>query len=74
MSERQTLMPLIPLREMVAFPMTIIPILVGREKSIVALKAASTSYQGYIFLAAQRNQTSETPTAEEIYPVGTVAR
>jgi len=74
MSERQTLMPLIPLREMVAFPMTIIPILVGREKSIVALKAAATSYQGYIFLAAQRNQTSETPTAEEIYPVGTVAR
>ncbi len=66
--------PLIPLREMVAFPMTIIPILVGREKSIVALRAASSSYQGYIFLAAQKNQTSEAPTPEDIYPVGILAR
>jgi len=74
LTEKELTLPLIPLRELVIFPSVIIPILVGRDKSIQALKAASSEYNGYIFLASQKNQTTDTPETEEIFETGTVAR
>jgi len=74
MSSKELVLPLIPLRELVAFPTVIVPILVGRDKSVNALKAALNQYGGYIFLAAQKNQTTETPLPEEMYEIGTIAR
>jgi len=67
-------LPLIPLRELVAFPTVIVPILVGRDGSVNALKAALAEHSGLLFLAAQKNQVTETPRPDEIYETGTIAR
>ena len=74
LNEKELLLPLIPLRELVAFPNVIVPILVGRDKSVNALKASQNQYNGYIFLAAQKNQVTEAPLIEEIYEIGTIAK
>ena len=71
---REPVFPLIPLRELVVFPSVIIPILVGRDKSITALKDAMAHFDGHIMLATQKNQVSDSPQAHEIYEVGTIAR
>jgi ATP-dependent Lon protease len=74
LNAKDLLLPLIPLRELVAFPNIIVPILVGRDKSVQALKASLDQYGGYIFLAAQKNQVTETPQPEEMYEIGTIAK
>ncbi|MEN8154930.1 MAG: LON peptidase substrate-binding domain-containing protein, partial [Acidobacteriota bacterium] len=66
--------PLIPLRELVTFPSTIIPILVGREKSITALKISKKLYGNYIFLSVQTNQISDDPLKNEISKLGILAK
>ena len=66
--------PLIPLRELVAFPSTIIPILVGREKSVAALKLAREKFSEYIFLSVQTDQFNEDPTPEEVHKIGIIAK
>ncbi len=66
--------PLIPLRELVAFPSTIIPILVGREKSVSALKVSKEKYSEYIFLSVQTDQFNEDPLPEEIHKIGIIAK
>ncbi len=66
--------PLIPLRELVTFPSTIIPILVGREKSIAALKISKKLYGNYVFLSVQTNQISEDPSKNEISKIGILAK
>ncbi|MDY0296988.1 MAG: endopeptidase La [Acidobacteriota bacterium] len=72
--KRELTLPLIPLRELVTFPSTIIPILVGREKSINSLRVAAEEYNNYIFLSVQKNQLSDLPEPMEIYDVGVIAR
>jgi ATP-dependent Lon protease len=74
LNAKEISLPLIPLRELVAFPTVIVPILVGRDKSVNALKAALGQHGGLLFLAAQRNQVTETPAPEEMYETGTIAR
>jgi len=74
LNSKELILPLIPLRELVAFPNVIVPILVGRDKSVNALKASQSQYGGYIFLAAQKNQVTESPVIEEIYEIGTIAK
>ncbi len=74
LNSKELILPLIPLRELVAFPTVIVPILVGRDKSVNALKASLASYGGYIFLAAQKNQVTESPLPEEMYETGTIAK
>jgi ATP-dependent Lon protease len=74
LNSKELVLPLIPLRELVAFPTVIVPILVGRDKSVNALKAALQTYGGYIFLAAQKNQVTEAPLPEEMYETGTIAK
>lgn len=66
--------PLIPLREIVSFPSTIIPILVGRKRSVNSLKTSLADYEGFIFLSVQKNQISEDPGPEEICEIGIIAR
>jgi ATP-dependent Lon protease len=72
--KRDVVLPLIPLRELVSFPSAIIPILVGRERSLNALKYAREQSNNYIFLSVQTNQISENPSAAEIAEVGIIAR
>lgn len=71
---RDVILPLIPLRELVAFPAAIIPILVGREQSINALKFSSERYNRFIFLSVQKNQISDAPNTAEIADIGIIAR
>ncbi len=70
-SERGTVVPLLPLRDVVVFPHMIVPLFVGRERSINALESAM-KYGKEIFLAAQRNAENDNPEEEDIYGVGTV--
>ncbi len=65
-------MPVLPLRDVVVFPYMVIPLFVGREKSIQALEAA-TSNNKEIFLAAQKNALNDEPNPQDIFYVGTVA-
>ena len=66
-----TVIPLLPLRDVVVFPHMIIPLFVGREKSIAALESAMKSEKG-IFMVAQKNAKKDDPDKDEIYTVGTV--
>jgi ATP-dependent Lon protease len=63
--------PLLPLRDVVVFPHMIVPLFVGREKSIAALESAM-KYEKGIFMAAQKSATKDDPSEEDIYRVGTV--
>ncbi len=74
MKQRDVVLPLIPLRELVTFPSAIVPILVGRERSINALKYSRERSNNYIFLSVQKNQINENPTAVEIAEIGIIAR
>jgi len=66
-------LPLLPLREIVIFPNTVVPLFIGRAKSILAIEKA---YAGdkIIFLSAQKDAKIDNPTEEEIYKVGTICR
>src|SRR3954451_8273488 len=66
--------PLFPLRDIVIFPHTVIPLFVGREKSVLALEAAMAGSQKQILLATQKNAQTEEPGPDDIYPVGTVCQ
>jgi ATP-dependent Lon protease len=74
LNKKDIVLPLIPLRELVTFPSAIIPILVGRDWSINALKNSIDQYNKFIFLSVQKNQISENPTTEDISQIGVIAR
>ncbi len=64
--------PVLPLRDVVVYPHMVIPLFVGRGKSIKALEAAMVDNK-QIFLVAQRKSAHDDPTAEDIYEIGTLA-
>jgi ATP-dependent Lon protease len=63
--------PLLPLRDVVVFPYMIVPLFVGREKSISALESAM-KHENEIFLVAQKSAQKDDPTEDDIYPIGTI--
>jgi ATP-dependent Lon protease len=65
-------MPVLPLRDIVVFPHMIVPLFVGREKSVRALEAVAKEGK-QILLVAQKNAAQDDPAAEDIYQVGTVS-
>ncbi|MFB3303153.1 endopeptidase La [Pseudomonas sp. AMR01] len=65
-------LPLLPLRDVVVYPHMVIPLFVGREKSIEALEAAMTGDK-QILLLAQKNPADDDPGEDALYRVGTVA-
>lgn len=65
-------MPLLPLRDVVVYPHMVIPLFVGRERSIQALEAA-TKGSKRILLATQKEATLDDPTKDDIYAVGTIS-
>src|SRR5690348_9512093 len=64
-------LPLLPLRDIIVFPYMVVPLFVGREKSINALDRAMAEDKE-IVLAAQRKAKTNEPTPDDIFPVGTV--
>jgi ATP-dependent Lon protease len=63
--------PLLPLRDIIVFPYMVVPLFVGREKSVRALEEAMADDKE-ILLAAQKTAKTNDPSPEDIYTVGTV--
>ncbi len=66
------LMPVLPLRDVVVYPHMVIPLFVGREKSIKALEAAMEADKR-ILLVAQKSAAEDDPSSDDIYRVGTLS-
>src|SRR6201984_2663202 len=69
--ERTTL-PLLPLRDVVVFPHMVIPLFVGRPKSIKAMEIAMEAGKA-ILLVAQKSAAKDEPTDEDLYKIGCVS-
>lgn len=65
-------MPVLPLRDVVVYPHMVIPLFVGRPKSIKALDSAMSDGK-QIFLVAQKDPSVDEPTIEDFYQVGTIS-
>lgn len=70
--DEQMELPLLPLRDVVVFPHMVIPLFVGRPKSIKALENAMEAGKG-ILLVAQKSAAKDEPSAEDLYDVGCIA-
>jgi ATP-dependent Lon protease len=66
-------LPLLPLRDVVVFPHMVIPLFVGRPKSIKALEAAMESGKS-VLLVAQKTAAKDEPAVEDLYTVGCIAK
>ncbi len=64
-------LPLLPLRDIIVFPYMVVPLFVGREKSIAAIDAA-LARDKEIFLAAQKRPKTNAPVPDDIFEVGTI--
>src|SRR5690606_12429327 len=65
-------LPILPLRDVVVYPHMVIPLFVGREKSVVALDQAMAAGKEILLVAQQQADVDE-PSEKDIYPVGTLA-
>ncbi|MCB1648196.1 MAG: endopeptidase La [Pseudomonadales bacterium] len=68
----KTILPLLPLRDVVVYPQIVQPLFVGRPKSIKALEVAMSAGK-QVLLVAQRNPTDDDPSTRDIFEIGTVA-
>src|SRR5215467_7021688 len=68
----QTKLPMVPIRDVVIFPFMMVPFVIGRESSVLALEAALRGDKR-IFLATQHDATVDNPKPNEIYQVGTIS-
>lgn len=71
-NDQLQVMPVLPLRDVVVYPYMVIPLFVGRDKSIQALEAAMEDDK-QILLAAQKNASLDEPEPDDLYRTGTVA-
>jgi ATP-dependent Lon protease len=65
--------PLLPLRNTLCFPEMVLPLSIGRKRSLEAVESAAGS-DGLIFVAAQLEPATEDPTPDQLYPVGTLCK
>jgi len=65
-------LPLLPLRDVVVYPHMVVPLFVGRDKSILALEHAMEADK-QVVLVAQKDPSEDNPGAEDVYKVGTLA-
>ncbi len=72
MSTSSTLIPVLPLRDVVVYPHMVIPLFVGRDKSIKALERAMDETK-QILLVAQRSAADDNPKAGDIHDIGTIS-
>jgi ATP-dependent Lon protease len=64
--------PVLPLKDLVIFPKMVVPLFIGRQKSIFALEEALKN-DGQIIFLTQRNEEAEDPKSKDLYKIGTVA-
>ena len=67
------LIPVLPLRDTVVFPKMIVPLFVGRDKSINALQKVNDS-NGNIVLVTQKKADDEAPMQDDVYNIGTLGK
>ena len=67
------ILPLMPVRDIVIFTDMLLPLFVGRDKSVLAVEEA-VSKDGFIFLATQKETGVENPKPDQIYEIGTIGR
>ncbi|UTV98113.1 endopeptidase La [Marinomonas rhizomae] len=67
------LLPMLPLRDVVVYPHMVLPLFVGRAKSIAALESAMENDK-QVFLVAQQDASKDDPTLEDLYSIGTTAK
>ncbi len=72
LEEQLAAIPVLPLRDVVVYPHMVIPLFVGREKSIKALEAAMENDK-QILLVAQKSAADDDPGADDLYRIGTVS-
>jgi ATP-dependent Lon protease len=72
-SHNTVTLPLLPLRDIVVFPHMVVPLFVGRDRSIRALESAMQSDK-MIFLASQKSAQQTTPQEDDIFTVGTIGQ
>lgn len=70
-NSKQVVLPLLPLRDLIIFPHMMMPLFVGRDRSIRALEEAMTN-QTDIILVAQKDAKTNSPEPKDIYKIGTV--
>ncbi|MCO4786005.1 MAG: endopeptidase La, partial [Marinomonas atlantica] len=66
-------LPMLPLRDVVVYPHMVLPLFVGRKKSIAALESAMDGDK-MVFLVAQQDASKDDPNKEDLYTIGTVAK
>jgi ATP-dependent Lon protease len=71
-NDQLQVMPVLPLRDVVVYPFMVIPLFVGREKSIQALEKPMDENK-HILLVAQKNASQDEPEIEDLYRIGTIA-
>ena len=71
MNLSENFLPILPLRDIVVFPHMIVPLFVGRDKSIKALEAVMSDDKK-VFLIAQKDGSVEDPAEEDLYQIGTL--
>ena len=72
-SQLPTLLPLMPVRDVVIFTDMLLPLFVGRDRSVRALEEA-VDKGGYILLCTQKDPSVEDPSSDDIYRTGTISR
>ena len=70
---QQRTLPVLPLRDVVVFPYMVMPLFVGRAKSISALDEAMNEGK-QLLLVSQKQADLEEPTVDDVFDVGTIAR
>src|SRR5210317_928291 len=70
--EQLSAIPVLPLRDVVVYPHMVIPLFVGRDKSIKALEAAMENDK-QILLVAQKSAAQDEPEVEDLYNIGTIS-
>ena len=70
-TDQGTIYPVLPLRDIVVFPHMIVPLFVGREKSVKALEDVMRDDK-QILLATQKNASQDDPSTDDIYQIGTI--
>jgi ATP-dependent Lon protease len=66
-------LPLLPIKRTVLFPGVMMPLTIGRERSMAAVQAAMKTEEKMIVVVAQRDPQTEEPNLEDLYPIGTKA-
>lgn len=70
--EQLSAIPVLPLRDVVVYPHMVIPLFVGRDKSIKALEAAMENDK-QILLVAQKSASQDEPETDDLYNIGTIS-